>query len=83
MMRISAETPNAYVVNYMYLHIPAKTPTQVATKKETDCMHNFAGLTPPQTYFVNDATQPTIISILAQLILQLYGIYSVSAHKEL
>ena len=46
------------------LHIPAKTPTQVATLE--DWLHNFAGLIPPQKCFVKDATQPTAAFILAQ-----------------
>ena len=46
------------------LHIPAKTPTQVATLE--DWLHNFAGLIPPQKCFVKDATQPTAALIPAQ-----------------
>ena len=47
-MRIPAETPNGYVVNY--LHIPTKTwkPQHGSWHKKTDCIRNCTGLIPPQ-----------------------------------
>ena len=48
-VRIPAETPDAYVVNF--LHVPAKTHRSRYSKK-IDCGHNFAGLVALQKYDV-------------------------------
>ena len=43
-LRIPAETPNAYVVNY--LHIPV-TPRHRSRHMKTECMQSFAVIIPP------------------------------------
>ena len=45
-------------------------------------MHNFAGLIPPQKYLVIDAAQATSVSMLAQLLSQLYCIYEVQISMQ-